>query len=433
MPIRSKLGWIAVAAAAVIRLSASTAPDRFIIIGAVAVFLLGIAAMVMSRAAVIRIAALFLQLVSIVDVATVWHVQELSRTFDARSSAHVSEDVSRIRNEIASIEAQLDASADRIEAQLVALNGEPSRLALFRLLRHEVTTPERGVRVIRGGEVVAWWGQDLRTAGVRVYEFDAKDLCVLRTRAAKGYTVEAFERIVNQPKPSSALHPKDDWVVSSFFHAGYLKQEADAHRYLIANRPDATLYVDFKPRPKRELLDDARGDGIDTSAVLLAAGALAILLIVTRGPTRPNAIPQEMDRITAKPIQSTSVIVTLILIARWALLPLHVDDDPLRIFHFDIYASRILGPFSRSPFDLLLTGAAILGVVLALHKVGNHLPIFVRALVTLAASYGFVLLVRNLVDNSRISSIPDHIIPSSAAQAVLLAALLTFGFALLRL
>jgi nitrogen fixation/metabolism regulation signal transduction histidine kinase len=427
---RSKLAWIAVAIATAIRLSAPSDPDRVIITVAAAVALLGVVAIALSRERVTRIAAIFLLLVSIVDLATVRHVRDLSNTFEARSSAHLNEDVLRIRNEIASIEAQLDASADRLEARLATVNPEPPRLDLFRLLRHEVTTPERGVRIIRAGEIVAWWGQDLRTAGIRTYEFDATDLYVIRSRSANGYAIETFERIVNEPRASSTLHPKDDWVVSTFFHAGYLKQEPEARRFLIANRPDATLYVDFKPRPKRELLDDARGDGVDTSAVLLAVGALVVLLLLT--PPRP-VLADDAEVVVIVDhgrIWSTTI---LIAIARWALLPLHVDDDPLRIFHFDIYASRILGPLSRSPFDLLLTAAAILGIVIALNKLTGRLPIIGRALMALAASYGFVLLTRNLLDNSRISPIPDHIIPSSAAQAVLLAALLMFAFALLQL
>ena len=58
---------------------------------------------------------------------------------------------------------------------------------------------------------------------------------------------------------------------------------------------------------------------------------------------------------------------------------------------------------------------------------------FVRAFLALAAATGFVIFVRNLVDNSRVSPIPDHIVPLSVAQAVLLTAILCFGFAVVGL
>ena len=44
----------------------------------------------------------------------------------------------------------------------------------------------------------------------------------------------------------------------------------------------------------------------------------------------------------------------------------------------------------------------------------------VRTGVALIAAWGFVALAQNLVDNSRISSIPEHIVPTSTAQALLL-------------
>src|SRR5581483_7202877 len=53
----------------------------------------------------------------------------------------------------------------------------------------------------------------------------------------------------------------------------------------------------------------------------------------------------------------------------------------------------------------------------------------VRLILSLLAAAGFVVLVRNLVDNSRISAVPDHLVPTSVVQAVLITALLLLGFA----
>ncbi|HXH41328.1 MAG TPA: HAMP domain-containing protein, partial [Thermoanaerobaculia bacterium] len=86
-------------------------------------------------------------------------------------------------------------------------------------------------------------------------------------------------------------------------------------------------------------------------------------------------------------------------------------------------------------FDLLVSAAAILAIVLALtRKRGASMPVqIVRSVVAAATALGYMMLVKNLVDNSRISAVPDHILPVSVAQGVLLGALLLLGFALLRI
>src|SRR5207302_7947276 len=112
------------------------------------------------------------------------------------------------------------------------------------------------------------------------------------------------------------------------------------------------------------------------------------------------------------------ISVVVILVARAAMLPFTLDEDPTHVFGFDVYASRIRGPFTKSPFDLLLTAAAVLAIVVAAARV---LPALVRALLALAGALGFAILASNLVDNSRISSLPDHIVPASLAHAGILA------------
>jgi nitrogen fixation/metabolism regulation signal transduction histidine kinase len=127
------------------------------------------------------------------------------------------------------------------------------------------------------------------------------------------------------------------------------------------------------------------------------------------------------------------LLVALLLLARVALLPLRVLHDPLRLFTFEVYGSRVLGPFSKSPFDLMLTAAAAFVIVMVLARWLVRLPVAVRVAVTLVATYGWIEFAQNFVDNSRLSALPDHILPSTAAQGVLLAALLLFAFALLRI
>src|SRR5262249_33458686 len=145
---------------------------------------------------------------------------------------------------------------------------------------------------------------------------------------------------------------------------------------------------------------------------------IAVLVILGRDGTR-----------------SIAVTGSLIVLARVALLAVRIDDDAWHIFTFDVYASRILGPFSRSPFDLLMTAAALLAIAVAAtrRRSPSAISVVVRGLVAIVAGFGFVILIGNLVDNSRLSAVPDHIVPPSIVQGVLLTALMLFAFTLLQI
>jgi signal transduction histidine kinase/HAMP domain-containing protein len=361
---------------------------------------------VLTRAAVVRIAALFVCLAALVELATLYRVRVVSNSFAARAEVHLTREVERLRRDIGGDENELAAAAQRVSQQLAANPAAP-RGRIFEMLHAEVHGhPGRGMRVTApNGSVVAWWGQDLRVSGAATFLFDATSLYITKTIASPRYTVQAFERIVNETKRHSFWNPDDDWLVTSTFHAGALRQERGARRFVVAQRPDATLYVDVMPRTRNVIVDGMRHDGHDIAGVLVAIAA-----------------------ILSAPVMPPLWRILLILIARAALLPFTIDEDPTHLFGFDVYASRILGPFTKSPFDLLLTAAAALAIVVI---VAPRLPRIVRALLAIAGAVGFAKLASNMVDNSRISSLPDHILPASTAQAVLLAALILFGFALL--
>ncbi|HEX2123064.1 MAG TPA: ATP-binding protein, partial [Thermoanaerobaculia bacterium] len=101
---------------------------------------------------------------------------------------------------------------------------------------------------------------------------------------------------------------------------------------------------------------------------------------------------------------------------------------PLGIFGFETYASKILGPFSKSPADLLLTGGALLALILLLRPLLARLPLVVRMLLVIVAGWGYIELVENFVANSRVTALPDHVLPASSVQAILFTALLLFAF-----
>jgi signal transduction histidine kinase/HAMP domain-containing protein len=412
-----RYAWIAVALATAIRLYAGA---QWWAVGAVAALALAAALLPGLRS---RIAAVFLILAAAVDAASLWRVRDVERNFPARAAEHLAGDVARVRREIAALEAELDASAGRIAARITPVP-ENDRARLFRILAPEASQPGRGARIVDAtGEPVAWYGEDYRAPGDRTYQFDVTNLYITRTRRAQRWTVQSFARLENVPGRRATLHPDDAWVVSMYFHGGFPKQEEGTQRFPVAERAGSALWVDAGVRTPAEVLGRMRGHGDTTAAVLLALGALVAL---AGAPRRPASS-------AAGEMRSAAIASACIVVARIALLGVRVPNDPLGIFGFELYASRILGPFSKSPFDLLLTATAVLAVVALWRPLLCRIPIVLRALLLAAAGYGFVKLIENFVANSRISALPDHVLPSSAAQAVLFTAVLLFTFTIVNL
>ena len=362
--------------------------------------------------------AIFLALAAILELTTAIRVRALGAEFGRRATEHLSNDATHVRREIGSIEHELDLAARRLSASLIAIKGEPSRLTLFQLVQTAANRPGRGARILDpDGEPVAWWGEELRAGGDRTYQFDVTNLYVTHTRAAgTRWTVQTFERIQNTPSATPQVHPGDEWIVSMMFHGGFLRQEKGTHRFLISRRGESTLWIDVTSRGREEVLAKMRANGRNASAATLACGLLIALALFARRRS------------------PAWLLVLLIVLARCALLPLNVTDDALRIFGFEVYGSRILGNFSKSPIDLLFTAIAVFALILVLNRTTRKVTLIVaivRSVAGVAAATGFVLLVQNLLDNSRISPLPDHVLPASAAQAALLAALLLFAISVL--
>ncbi len=401
-----KFAWIAVAAATAIRLFSG--PQLW---SAAVVAALALAAFLLRRKRSVRLAALCLFLVAVVDAVSIWRTTDLARSFAKRSADHVAHDVAHVREQVTVLEAQLDGTAARITRRIAGK--ENDRAALFLILKEEIGDANgRGARILDAdGEPVAWWGEDYRAPGNRTYQFDVTNLYVTRSRTAKGFSIQAFARIENIAGRMPVFHEDDAWVVSMNLHGGFPRQEKGTHRALVSKRDDSSLFIDVVPRGATEVVEAVRAEGTSVAAVLLAIGALVVFVNRLRTP----------------------VAIVPLLVARVALLPVNVPNDPLGIFDFQLYGSRILRAFSRSPFDLLLTAATILAVVILLAPYLRRLPLLVRALLAGAAAWGYIRLVDNFVANSRVSALPDHVVPATLVQGVLFAALLLLAFAVVRL
>ncbi|MEA2329294.1 MAG: hypothetical protein QOE68_4253, partial [Thermoanaerobaculia bacterium] len=230
-----------------------------------------------------RAAAVFLLLASLTWLTAQLLVAAMSRDFDAKSAQHLAHEVENVRGDIARTESRLDAAVERVAAKLTA-NPAASRAAMFAMLRGEANGVRQGIRIVApNGDAIAWWGEDLRTPGATSFEFDATNLYIVRARPLPNpaVSVQAFERIPNQPKlPGLFDLDDDDWVSGTMFHAGALRQEKGSLRFILERRPSATLWIDLTPRPRAEVVDAARTIGNDVAAVLLAMGALALLAAV---------------------------------------------------------------------------------------------------------------------------------------------------------
>src|ERR1044071_2640545 len=126
----------------------------------------------MTRAAIVRIAALFVAMAALVELATLYRVHVIATSFVSRADAHLGNEVARLRRQIGSDENELQAAAQRVTRELDA-NPNMPRAQMFATLR-ALHGDARGMRVLApNGDPVAWWGQELRVSGAATYLFDA--------------------------------------------------------------------------------------------------------------------------------------------------------------------------------------------------------------------------------------------------------------------
>src|SRR5882757_7388509 len=97
---------------------------------------------------VLRAAAFFLILAGLIEAGSYVSLRSTEATFKARSADHIRDDVTHVRERVATVEAELDSTADRIEGRIAFLHHEPTRAELFAMLREEVPAARtRGARI----------------------------------------------------------------------------------------------------------------------------------------------------------------------------------------------------------------------------------------------------------------------------------------------
>ena len=342
--------------------------------------------------------------------------------------------VTALRTELEATFQSLDRTNGEIAAEISALRGRVTREQLFEILSSHAE-PSRGAEIINERNYpLAWWGLSVPGLTNRTYQFDVTNLYVVRHRTVNigenTFLLRRFERVPNITSSAAVDGGASDRTETKF-HAGTLKLPESWRRFLIDRQPDSVLFGDVR-LPEASVSADLIRRRTMTAASLLAAVALLIVLVTALRKRIPRQSIPERETFTGREVIVFSVLLILI---RFTLLGVGVDE-PGSIFGYSTYASRLLGPFSRSPFDLVLTAATILGLLFTVSRLPDGKrpwlrPTLAGALVPLGAHFHTVVL-ENLSNNSRVLPVPDHILPVTAAQALLLASAIFLAMAVLQ-
>lgn len=380
-----------------------------------------------------RLAGVFVALAGTLDIAGMLQVGSVERRFDALRSARLAAAQRQLAAEVGEIEQMLEHSARRLETSLAAVRPE-ARRELFDLLRvDEIPVPRSGVRILDSERrPVAWSGEHLPTRGVERFEYDTTNLYLVHRRPVRiGTTAFILQRFVRVPNHeatggSDLLDDHARWIDSFRFHAGSLQQEDGAVRVTITRDGTQTLLADLMPR-HREAVIASLQNRLTTVASVVLAIVLALLMALGARSRWKRKESLVRDPAVILPAAATIVLIREILLA------VRIDEDRWNLFGFELYASRLLGTFSKSPFDLLLTSLGIFALAMLFR--GRSLRdgfsfVLLEGIMLGGAVIFYTRFVANLIDNSRVMPLPSHILPRSAVQFVLLLSLASLGAAI---
>lgn len=395
-----------------------------------------IGAFSVSRTRLTRLLTLFVLLASLVNVTAEIMARKVDADFDSRLNANLAAAVETCRAQLSAIEIDLDSWVTGLAA---SAQGRPAtRAELFQILSRNVPK-NGGIRLTDAeGRPVAWWGRDLPFQKAEPYQFDVLNLYIARSRTFRTrdqeLTVEFYGVVPNDDEDHGLVGRRGRWITSSRLHAGSLRLEPRARRFLISRKGEDSLFVDLTPRPREEMVRFIRARGSSGGSMILGLGLIAAVIVFAgRAVSRPASTEEIFDP------AYLPLLLGLTLLARQALLGMKLADYQVSAFTFELYGSRILGPFTRSPFDLLLTALTIVVLSILVTAVWKRqfrsermewAAVTFQALAIPAAAFSLILFLENLVENSRVSAAPDHIIPSSPVQALLLFSSLALALAL---
>ncbi|HVR42320.1 MAG TPA: ATP-binding protein [Thermoanaerobaculia bacterium] len=417
--LRTAIAVVTLAGAVVLRYGGAWSGSLVLSVAAIAAAGVAIAA---GRGAM-RVIAVGLAMAGTIDAGSEVRIERLAAGWSESTPVELERRAGRVASHLERIDAELEGGLAVIGT---AFEADPAmeRVEMFDLLGDHSSHLERGFRVMDpAGRLVAWWGEDLPGLDGRPWRFDVTNLYLNRRRtvraAAGELTVDHYQRIPNFESKELA-EVAGSRVASVKLHAGELLPAAGSRRYELARRDGMVLQADLAPREEEQVAADGRARartaaGVAIAASLLLAAAFLARLGWGKDPARSAAV------------------AGLLVLARSALLEVSPPSDPWSLFGFEIYASRILGPFTRSPLDLLLTAATLTVVAHLLMRFrGSRWGVAATILQPLGiagAAWGLIRIVENLIANSRISAVPSHLVPESPAQGALLGSVILLGLA----
>lgn len=392
----------------------------------------GIAALALARDLPGRLAAIL----AIVGVVLLGHLMYLtsggtgaSRDVDDRAAIQAETTVRSWTLE------RRQSLARRLNAIETAVHGvvQPTRIALFSILGDHTGTAQGAEIRNEHGELMAWWGLSLsENVAVRRWQFDVTSLYIVERRTISvpgggAWTTVIFERVPNfsRGEPHELIRQLGSFE-SVRFHTGGLAKSNRARRIVVDSSENGSLYADLIP-----------GSAASTALVNAATrrSASALLLLGAAVVLGMSLRLLGLAGISLEGWRGVALGVSHIALARVALLGFALEPDHWSIFGYSAYGSRLLGAWSRSPFDLWATAVSLFLILLVLSRrlMDRAVWPWIQPFALTAMGWGYTRLSENLAHNSRLSATPDHVIPSSPAQALLMAAMIGFACAVIQL
>jgi signal transduction histidine kinase len=425
-------GWLLLALSAA---AAISAPASFWAAGVT--LLCALAALFLLRGTRSSAVALVLIAVTAMNATTELTARWAEEDFNRRAAVLNQDLVGTIRDHLRRKQESLDLALVSLGRRLDSASPVPARPELFNLLGRSTAETNRGSEILLStGEPVAWWGEALPGRSGRPFQFDITNVYLVRQApvqiGGQSYIARVFERVPNRGVAGfSELIGDTDREIR--FHGGELRPSSAMLRFVVAREGDAQLMADVEPLERGDAARAIRFRGSAGSSLLLAGLALVLMgfvawpytFLARRGARERSAVM----------VSDAFFICALALFARVALLGLPLAESGSPVFGYSVYGSRMLGPFTRSPFDLFLTAALLLLAHATATSAGgpSRARMLAKGSAIAVLAFAFTRLIENLIDNSRTATLPERIVPPSAAQIVLLVAQVLLAFAVLQI
>jgi signal transduction histidine kinase len=424
---RLRSAQILLAAAVVACLVLASFPSRAGYLLPVATMLVGVAAALVARVRAIVVPALLVAACGIAFLSGTAWTSGIERDFERRLSAKLEARAALVDASLDAERSRLDSAADSIVRQ-IGSGSDHDRHALFGILERALgANPAWSGRITTGdGTHLAWWGSDPMMLHSEPVSFSATTFSLSSVRDVGAGSIHDV-LVLHSRYPNSGDDPhaevagsRSPWVERSRFTGEGAALAPLAHRIALAGTPG--LAIDFVPPTPRRVVS-ATNSRFQSAGLLLASIGVVLFLVLRR--------PAQRD-----PLSDFLVPVVAICATRHLLVGVS-PAYPIGLFGYEIYGSRLFGPYTESPWQLLLTAMTIFSVIwLAVREALNRprwWHVWALAPLLVLLGLGWLSLLRSVDINSAISAVPDHLMSTSLAQTALALSLIVIAWAILQL